>query len=77
MPDSEQQDHLELADEPAVDDPPSWVVDDPDLAEVTGTDPGEQLTRADDGERTEIAEERGTAYPAGPESAAVRVDEES
>lgn len=76
---SEQESDLELGREPATDEPRSWRrVDDSDLDD----EPGEQLTAPDadgmmdDRESTEIAQDEGAGYPAGPEAQAVHIEDE-
>jgi hypothetical protein len=76
---SEQNSELELGREPARDVPRSWRrVDESDVDD----EPGEQLTAPDadgmldDREPTEVAEDAGLAYPAGPEAQAVHIVDE-
>jgi hypothetical protein len=76
---SEQQERLELADQPAEEDPRPWREADPDLArESDGFPPGRQLSLPDetplsDTEPDEIAKDGGTGTVTGPEQQAVHV----
>ena len=79
---SEQQAELELASEPALDDPNAWLRDDPDLEPApSDDDPAAQLTKPGGGEPrdeepTEIAEEFDPSVAVGPEQQAMRIDDE-
>jgi hypothetical protein len=81
-PRSEQEELLELAAEPAEDDPRSWREADPDLArETDGFPAGHQISATDDGrptddEATEIAVDGGSSVVAGPEQQAVHIEAE-
>jgi hypothetical protein len=82
QPRSEQQENLELANEPATDEPEVWRAADPDRAEEPGAEsPAPQFTPPGGGgapgdrEPTEIAEDAGSAYPAGPEQGATRIED--
>lgn len=79
-PRSEQDERLELATEPAEDDPRTWREADPDVArESDGFPPGHQISAPDDGrptdtEASEIAVDGGVSSGTGAEHQAVRVD---
>jgi hypothetical protein len=79
-PHSEQQERLELADEPSEEDPRPWRDNDPDYArESDGFPPGHQVTSANeaplvDDEPGEIAEDGGTGTATGAEQQAVHVE---
>jgi hypothetical protein len=76
--DSEQQEHLELADDPAADNPPSWQIDATHGRERTGPGPDRQVTTPDqdvvDTEPDAVAEDAGPAADVGPEEQALHVE---
>ena len=77
---SEQEERLELADEPADDDPRPWQADDPDHAhETDGFPPGHQVSPTNDGpladdEPDEIAQDHGTKTATGAEQQALHIE---
>ena len=74
--DSEQQEHLELANDPAADNPPSWQIDATHGRERTG--PGHQVTAPEqdvgDAEPDAVAEDAGSSEDVGPEQQALHVE---
>ncbi|HEY7595947.1 MAG TPA: hypothetical protein VH969_22575 [Actinophytocola sp.] len=73
---SEQEEHLELDDEPSRDEPAGWQRHDPDVSAPEG-EQGVQFTTPDGGEPgdeepDEVAEEHGKSVTAGPEQQAMR-----
>ncbi len=77
---SEQEERLELADQPAEDDPRPWRDEDPDHArEADGFPPGHQVSPPNEGpqaddEPDEIAQDRGTSTVTGAEQQALHIE---